>query len=111
MFSLIFPPLSAKPLASTNPKPVSSLMILITAILFPPAFFSTTVLVLGPSSFASAGAAATATAEGSTPNYSFIASTNYLISRIVISFNELINSSLVNFAIISPLLPIFRHKD
>ena len=51
-------------------------MILITAILFPPADFNTTVLVDGPSSTApAAGAAATATAIGSTPNSSFIAST------------------------------------
>ena len=48
---------------------------------------------------AAAGAAATATAIGSTPNSSFIASTNSLTSRIVISFNALIKSSLFNFAI------------
>ena len=50
--------MSATALASTNPKPVISLMILITAILFPPADFNTTVLVFGPSSTAAAGAAA-----------------------------------------------------
>ena len=48
---------------------------------------------------AAAGAAATATALGSTPNSSFIASTNSLISRIDISFKALIKSSLFNLAI------------
>ena len=38
------------------------------------------------------------TALGSTPNSSFIASTNSLTSRIVISFKALIKSSFVNFA-------------
>ena len=61
---------------------------------------NTTLTELGPSSTAAAGAAATATALGSTPNSSFIASTNSLTSRIVISFNPLINSSFVNFAIL-----------
>ena len=39
--SLITPPLSTKSLASFNPKPVIALTSLITAILFPPAFFNT----------------------------------------------------------------------
>nr|WP_307907236.1 hypothetical protein [Mycoplasmopsis bovis] len=45
-------------------------------------------------------AAATATAEGSIPNSSFIASTNSITSLIDISFNEEINDSFVNFAMI-----------
>ena len=99
-FSLIFPPLSAKALASTNPNPVISLTTLITAILAAPASFNTTVLVaLSADSTPAAGAAATATALGTTPNSSYIASTNSLTSRIVISFNPLMNSSFVNFAI------------
>ena len=44
-FSLTFPPLSAKPLASTNPNPVISLKTLITWILEAPQSFNTTVLV------------------------------------------------------------------
>ena len=56
----MFPPLSATPLASTNPKPVISLITLITPILAAPASFKTTVLVEGPSSTAAAGAAESA---------------------------------------------------
>ena len=74
----MFPPLSANPLASTNPKPVISRITLITAILAAPASFKTTVLAVFSSAASAAGAAATATADGSTPNYSFIASNNYL---------------------------------
>ena len=47
-----------------------------------------------------AGAAATATALGSTPNSSFIASTNSLISKRLISFKLSIKLSFVNLAIL-----------
>ena len=61
----MFPPLSATPLASTNPKPVISLTSLITCNFCPPALARTTVLVTSPSSSAlAAGWAATATALG-----------------------------------------------
>ena len=75
IFSFTAPPLSAISLASFNPKPVISLITLITGILVAPALVNVTVTSVGPSSTAAAGAAATATALGSTPNSSFIAST------------------------------------
>jgi len=49
-FSLIVPPLSAKSLASFNPRPVISLITLITAILEPPALVNSTFFVEEPSS-------------------------------------------------------------
>ena len=62
-----------------------------------------TVTVLGPSSSAAAAAtgAATATELGSTPNSSFIASTNSLISNRLISFKLSIKLSFVNLAILN----------
>ena len=101
MFSLTAPPLSAISLDSFKPNPVISLITLITFTLAAPAFTRLTVTTLGPSLAVSqlATGAATATELGSTPNSSFLASTNSLIYNKFISFNALINSSFVNFAI------------
>ena len=64
----MLPPLSAIALASPNPKPVISLINLITANLLAPQSVNTTVAVDASSAAApAAGAAATATALGSTP--------------------------------------------
>ena len=97
--SLIAPPASVKFLASTSPKDVTSLTILITAILLAPALVNTTSNEDFSSAAAATGAAATATADGSTPNSSFFASTNSLISYNVISFKLSIKLSFVNLAI------------
>ena len=50
----MFPPLSAKALASTSPRPVISRIALITAILVAPTSSNTTLFVEGPSSAAAA---------------------------------------------------------
>ena len=107
-FSLTLPPLSAKALASINPKPVISLNTLITWILVAPASFNTTVAEVFSSAAAAAGAAATATALGSTPNSSYIASNNSFTSRIFISLIASIISCVLNFAILI-FLPIFSN--
>ena len=94
--------LSTRSLASFKPKPVTVLTTLITFNLLAPAL----ARITSNSVFSSAAAApapaagAAATAVGSIPNYSFIASTNSLISRIVISFKDSINTSFVNLAIL-----------
>ena len=74
---------------------------MITAILFGPTSFNTTLTVDGPSS--SAGPAAT-TATGAaavTPNSSSIALTNSFNYKTVISFKDAINSLTLIFIIIS----------
>ena len=75
--SLITPPLSTKSLASFNPNPVIALTSLITAILFPPAFFNTTSNSVFSSAASTGPAAATATgAAAVTPKCSSSADTN-----------------------------------
>ena len=90
---------------SNKPAGLTSGNTKLTWILADPASFNTTVASVFSSAAApAAGAAATATALGSTPNSSFIASTNSLTSRIFISFIASIISCVLNFAILIFLL-------
>jgi hypothetical protein len=96
---LIAPPLSAKSLASFNPRPVISLITLITAILEAPAEVSSTVLVELSSSPSSQAPAIITGAAAETPNSSSIALTK--------SFNSTIDNSLTK----SIMLEAFLHKS
>jgi hypothetical protein len=88
-FSFITQPLSAKSLASFSPRPVTSLITLITAILLAPAEVSSTLKLDLPSPSPASHPAAPATITGAaadTPNSSSIAVTK--------SFSSTIDSSL-----------------
>ena len=92
---------STNSLASFNPNPVNSLTTLITAILFGPISFNTTLTVDGPSSSAGPAAATATGAAAVTPNSSSIAFTHSFNSKTVISFKDAINSLTLIFIIIS----------
>ena len=83
MFSLIVDGnLSTKFLASTNPKPVISRTTLITPTFDAPWSFKITLTSVGPASTTSAAAATATGAAAVTPNFSSIAFTTSLISKI-----------------------------
>ena len=94
---------STKSLASFNPNPVASLTTLITAILFAPASFNTTLNSVFSSAAAApaTGAATTAAAAADTPNFSSIALTksansktvSFSISAIMFSIFSVLNFS------------------
>jgi hypothetical protein len=88
--SFSLPPLSAKSLASFNPRPVISLITLITAIFEAPAFVnSTSKLVFSSSPPAAAHPPAIITgAAAETPNSSSIAVTRSFNSTIVNSLTK-----------------------
>jgi hypothetical protein len=107
---LISHPLSAKSLPSFSPRPVTSLITLITAILFHPAEVKTASKAVFSSASAEAPpAAATITgAAAETPNSSSIALTKSFNSTIVNSLTKSI--IFVAFALNSAIIIILYNK-
>jgi hypothetical protein len=110
-FSLTTHPASAKSLASFNPRPVNSLITLITAILLPPADFNSTLNEVFSSASPAQAAPAAATITGAaadTPNSSSIALTKSFNSTIVNSFTK--SKILVALALNSAIIIILKNK-